>query len=424
MDVSVSPAETLTAGEVWRQVGTADRRLLHDALAMALAKTLEDKLRFSACFALFFSSRVPADATIVQDETTWQTLDRFLMDGEYVDARNALRAVREGRLAQLMWAASERLPPVQSLRDKPRAARYLQTYLGLDELARAWREAQETDAWPVASSLGFAHQRLQGVVDDWLAAHHQLQGDHQQLQARIIEQPLSTLPPDYDAQMRDAILTLAAQLKRQRSRKRKQRSRLRLHVPAVLRASVACDGVPMKLFFRPRRRREPSVFVICDISGSMSRMAHFFLLLMQQLQDELPSLRCFVFSASLGEVTAQLPDLSGEGGFAQILSRWGHGTTDYGAAAAQFARLTQGSIKARSKIIVLGDARSNYLPAQLPLWRRLGQRCGGLIWLNPEPTSQWQTGDSLMPLYAPCTRYVSPLRNLRDLERIARTLLD
>ena len=38
-DVRVSPAETLTAFDVARRVGIADKALLKDALAMALAKT-------------------------------------------------------------------------------------------------------------------------------------------------------------------------------------------------------------------------------------------------------------------------------------------------------------------------------------------------------------------------------------------------
>ncbi len=50
----VSPAETLDASRAVAEVGLADRQLLHDTLAVLLAKTADEKQRFDRCFELFF----------------------------------------------------------------------------------------------------------------------------------------------------------------------------------------------------------------------------------------------------------------------------------------------------------------------------------------------------------------------------------
>jgi uncharacterized protein len=56
-DVRISTAETLDALRAAELVGYADRRLLKDALALALPKTLEEKAAFDTCFDRFFAFR-------------------------------------------------------------------------------------------------------------------------------------------------------------------------------------------------------------------------------------------------------------------------------------------------------------------------------------------------------------------------------
>ena len=53
-DVVVTPAETLDAMAVLEHIDIGSRRLLKNALALTLAKSVSDKIRFDACFEQFF----------------------------------------------------------------------------------------------------------------------------------------------------------------------------------------------------------------------------------------------------------------------------------------------------------------------------------------------------------------------------------
>ena len=62
----------------------------------------------------------------------------------------------------------------------------------------------------------------------------------------------------------------------------------------------------MDVALRRRRPGKPDVVVLCDISGSVAEFAHFTLLLLHALQDELSGLRSFVFVDGVAEVTRVL----------------------------------------------------------------------------------------------------------------------
>ena len=74
----------------------------------------------------------------------------------------------------------------------------------------------------------------------------------------------------------------------------------------TIRRSLATGGVPLDVAMRRRRPGKPDVVVLCDISGSVAEFAHFTLLLLHALQDELSGLRSFVFVDGVAEVTRVL----------------------------------------------------------------------------------------------------------------------
>ena len=52
-------------------------------------------------------------------------------------------------------------------------------------------------------------------------------------------------------------------------------------------------------------------------------------------------------------------------------------------------------------MIVLGDARTNGRPPGAGTFRAVAERARRTFWLNPEPASYWNYGDSAMAAYAP-----------------------
>jgi uncharacterized protein with von Willebrand factor type A (vWA) domain len=137
----------------------------------------------------------------------------------------------------------------------------------------------------------------------------------------------------------------------------------------------------------------------------------------------LPTVRAFVFSSQLAEVTELFGRLKVEDAVATTLRQHGWGSTDYGRAFAQLTAETLDDIDHRTTVLILGDARSNYGDPGHRDLRRIHERARRVIWLNPEPRSFWNMGDSEMQrLGAACDR-VESCRSLRHLERIVSELL-
>jgi hypothetical protein len=66
--------------------------------------------------------------------------------------------------------------------------------------------------------------------------------------------------------------------------------------------------------------------------------------------------------------------------------------------------------------LILGDARNNYHQAHAEIVADLHHRAKAVYWLNPEPTSYWNSGDSIVNQYAPYCDRVIECRTLRQLE--------
>jgi uncharacterized protein with von Willebrand factor type A (vWA) domain len=101
---------------------------------------------------------------------------------------------------------------------------------------------------------------------------------------------------------------------------------------------------------------------------------------------------------------------------------WLDGRSDYGHALESFWERYADEIRSRSTVIVLGDARNNYHATRADLLAAIRRRAGHLYWLNPEPVSAWDTGDSVIGAYARHCDAVYECRNVRQLRAFVESL--
>ncbi|HET7054751.1 MAG TPA: VWA domain-containing protein [Solirubrobacterales bacterium] len=199
------------------------------------------------------------------------------------------------------------------------------------------------------------------------------------------------------SQMKRRLATLGHE---QRGR-RKARS---VDVRRTLRASLETGGVPMHLRYRPKRPRRPEIYVLCDVSTSVTSASVFFLSVLHALHDSFRKLRSFVFIERISEVTEIFEHerdfreiarrVSSEGGVADV-----SGYTDYGRVWLEFLTEISDDLDPRSTVIVLGDARTNGREPHAEVFAQVAERAGRLFWLNPEPKLYWNYGDSVMAAY-------------------------
>ena len=131
-----------------------------------------------------------------------------------------------------------------------------------------------------------------------------------------------------------------------------------------MRASLQTGGVPLDLKYRPRRPRRPELYVLCDVSTSVTSASVFFLSVLHALHDQFRKLRSFVFVERISEVTdvferersfeAVSRKIATDAGVADV-----SGYTDYGRVWLEFLDKVVDDLDPRSTVIVLGDARTN-----------------------------------------------------------------
>ncbi len=206
-----------------------------------------------------------------------------------------------------------------------------------------------------------------------------------------------------------AVHRVVAQLKRRlatQGHELKGRKRhAHVDVRRTMRASLQTGGVPVELKYRPRRPRRPEIFVLCDVSTSVTSASTFFLSVLHALHDSFRKLRSFVFIERISEVTAVFERerdfraaseaVSKDAGVADI-----SGYTDYGRVWTEFLALIEDELHPRATVIVLGDARTNGRPPRDDVFAAITARAGRTFWLNPEPRLYWNYGDSVIAAYA------------------------
>lgn len=306
--------------------------------------------------------------------------------------------------------------------------RKIMNAMGLEELSselEALRDSESSLDRRLGTELtrrrNWLRERVRDYVEHQFLLHADVTG--KRLQDELLRTVrLSNADHRSLLRMQAMVLRMAKRLASLYSRRRRVFRRGQLHVPRTLRRNLAYDGAIFDLQWRSSKVDRPKVIAICDVSGSVAEYAKFMLMLLYSLGEALPKVRSFAFSSELAEVSALFESLKLEDAIARILLVHG-GSTDYGRALADFKNLCLDDVDKRTTIVLIGDARNNNGELRSEILKAMYERCKRLIWLNPEPRSLWDTGDSEMQHYAVYCHQVEECNSLAHLERVASHLL-
>jgi uncharacterized protein with von Willebrand factor type A (vWA) domain len=207
------------------------------------------------------------------------------------------------------------------------------------------------------------------------------------------------------------VMQLKRRLATQGHESRGRRAKAHVDVRRTMRASLQTGGVPVELRYRPQRPRRPELYVLCDVSTSVTSASVFFLSVLHALHDSFRKMRSFVFVERISEVTdvfarernfkAVSEAIGRDAGVADV-----SGYTDYGRVWREFLEQVADDLHPRATVIVLGDARTNGRDPRADVFAQVAARAGRTFWLNPEPKLYWNYGDSVVRAYAPfCELY-------------------
>ena len=403
--MAVGTSELLDAFAALEQIPWGDQADFRGALSTTLAKSPDDARIFALVFDRFFFRAAEAEASrqqISEASARGQSIDvdldelrrqiaAALQDGSEAAlrdlARLAIAAFGRGEGSGVLGVDVQRIRRALGLRTEP------QPDLPADD------------------------PRRDGVPRDQLRRFEQQL--RRELERGLIERTASLPPkrplteldrslPTGPIQDLASVHRVVAQLKRRlasQGHETKGRKRhAHVDVRRTMRASLQTGGVPIELRYRPRRPRRPEIFVLCDVSTSVTSASTFFLSVLHALHDSFRKLRSFVFIERISEVTevfererdfrAASEAVSKDAGVADI-----SGYTDYGRVWTEFLELIEDELHPRATVIVLGDARTNGRPPRDDVFAAITARAGRTFWLNPEPRLYWNYGDSVISSY-------------------------
>ncbi|MGX9431300.1 MULTISPECIES: vWA domain-containing protein [Bradyrhizobium] len=430
--VRVSPAESIDAMRAVSKVGFEDRGVLRDTFLLTLAKSQDEKRALGECFDLFFSQPEPAQDT-KPDESKSDDTDSSAGSDSSNDASSGDQAQNLGPLAQMLLS-QDRNAIAAAIANASGAAslsniRYftqrgifsgrILDAMGIQRLRDDLDNLTATNP-ALAERLQAAVDGLRGTVRDTVSQALLLYGreETENLRNEILRNaPLARIEPRQVEQMRALIRQIARRLRERYSKPRKRQRRGHLDVRRTLRRNAAWGGVPFLTAWKRKHRDRPKIVALCDVSGSVARVSDFFLLLIHSLHEVVDDVRSFAFSGHLIEVSDILEDKSPEAAMAEIMSKVGFGSSDYGNSLADFEKGWMDTITPQTTVIVLGDARSNNLDPRADILRRIAERSKRLVWLNPEGRMTWGFGDSEMPRYATFCSVVRQCATAQQLER-------
>ncbi|HSN13273.1 MAG TPA: VWA domain-containing protein, partial [Anaeromyxobacteraceae bacterium] len=144
------------------------------------------------------------------------------------------------------------------------------------------------------------------------------------------------------------------------------------------------------------------------------------------LQDQFAQVRSFVFVSDLGETTelfrqheiARAIELAYGGAVVNVFAN-----SNFGRAFVTFLERFGDAVTGKTTVIVIGDGRNNYHPAEAWALGQIGARAKRVLWLNPEPPLSWAFGDSAMREYEPHCDRVEVVKNVEELSRIVEALV-
>ncbi len=454
----VSLTENLDAMEAVKVIPMEDRDAFKYALACTLVKNNTHWRAFETVFEVYFSLR-GAQYTMNPDE-----LDELLTAQEQQQQQGeaqsgGLEGMTPEELAQMLYnallnadqmmmraiakAAVTRFSgmepgrPVGGTYYLYRTLRNLDLDGMLERLMEASKEAaggeltaleERLEKDEYESRINQMRQEIEAEIRRRLVADRGAEA-----MAKTLRKPL---PEDVDfmhatreemVNLRKAIYPLTRKLAVRLARKRRHGRKGPLDFRRTVRTSLSYGGVPADPKFKYPRPAKPEIMVVADISGSVAAFARFTLQLVYAISSQFSKVRSFVFIDGLDEVTRFFENVED---ITEAVHRvnteadviWVDGHSDYGHAFEVFWEKYGREITPKTTVLLLGDARNNYHASQAWVVKEIQKRARHVYWLNPEPKSYWNTGDSILGEYGAHTDGVYECRNLRQLERFVEQL--
>jgi uncharacterized protein with von Willebrand factor type A (vWA) domain len=405
--VAVGTSEILDAFAALEQIPWTSREDFREALATTIAKSQEDRRLFELLFDRWFFRAAESEAIargVEEGSQRHEGAERLDLDELQEQIRQAIVEGNDGEmrdLARLAISAFGRQGEGSGVVGVD--VQRIRRTLGLSAGTQPQAEDGAAELPPIdRDQLNAFERHLRRELERDLIERTSTLPPSRPLAE--LDRALPTSPTQDLAAVHRAVSQMKRRLATLGNEQRGRRRGATVDVRRTMRTSLETGGVPMHIRYRPKRPRRPEIYVLCDVSTSVTSASVFFLSVLHALHDSFRKLRSFVFIERISEVTDVFEHerdfrviaqrISSEGGVADV-----SGYTDYGRVWLEFLGTISDDLDPRSTVIVLGDARTNGREPHAEVFAQVSERAGRLFWLNPEPKLYWNYGDSVMAAY-------------------------
>lgn len=422
--------------------GIKDAAAFKNTMKATLIKNHKDQPTFEYFFPLFFSnSKPPLENIIEQLSPEQQAMLQAAMASLMSPLRDLLRRLLEGR-----HFSDEEINRIGEFSGLPQGdemymrqwfERRMNRQAGLTQMERTLEDLLDELAEMgmgeealtqleamLRGNLAGLSERISGYVGSSLAERMTQQDPRER--PDLLDVPLQGLNRGDIDDIRDEIRRLAARLRTRAALRQKRAKSGQFDPRKTIRSSMRYGGVPMQVRFR-KKRKKPSLILICDLSASMRYAVEFLLTMVYELSDQVRRTHSFIFISDLVDVSAILTELPPKEAVTRIMPENppGYYSADLGNSLNTFKRNHMVLVDSRATILLFGDGRNNYNDPRLDITQEMQRRGRRLIWFCPEPRAQWGTGDSDMWEYSMVADHVFRVSSLRQLaDAVDRLLAD
>ena len=414
--------------------GVEDGQRFYELLSASLCKDESDRQSFDTAYRLYFGGGDPVMPALFEEKDGCSGDDGSGLTGRggLTEAASsflgalarrdtaALDALAEDALAELTVGSSEDM--LHELKVK------LGWFMAENAIARD-REVYAAEA----TAMQKLEKHLRHRIERQLAKAGR--GDELLCERDLAHKELTALSEQEVAAMEQRVARLGNKLAARYSYRLRPAKHGVIHMRKLLADTARRGYPPAKMQYLDKVRDRPSLVVLCDISGSVAVYSSFLLQLVYAMSRRFRDLRCFLFVDDISEVTLALQEQSVTAAVKGALAEsYAHrtgvskqhcsrtGISDYGRVFTIFRRDYLPQLDGQTTLVVLGDARNNWFAGQKEQFAQIAGAARRVLWLNPEPASSWDTGDSIMREYAPYCDRVFPCGNLRELETAVRAI--
>ncbi len=467
--VPVSISELIDAKKAVALIGYQDKRKLKQALKATMIKSTQFIKLFDICFEGYFG-HVGRPLTGKEQEQFQELLEISQETSEMTQEMHPpeFTQIIDSRQARvfLRWAANAEVPAGNLVlmnmlnlaaqriaRDTMRSAKSMEDAMTRlkelkFELMKALRiaygdydrllsigqmEERVQEAFIIRARLEQVFDLAAQLIQQELQVTDALMTlDWRTSQQLDIERLLTTPFPEIKADLslvKQQLFLLGKKLAHQEKKRRRRLRRGKLNFRRTMRRNLQHGGVPVELVYKKRHVEEPHVFLLIDVSSSVSWISSWFFVIAHAASQVYKNIRIFEFDSTIVEVTDALKRPVLEDALKQKTLAWQNPVgkryfhSNYETSLKDFiSYVTMPRLKKKDSIIILGDCRDylgNWIhvgkPKSALLINELANKVKHVIILNPEHPYRWNIGDSVVEYYIEAGAQVHHVQNLQQL---------